>query len=85
MGNNRPYILSKVHHHVSGLAIFITVLSISLVGDGLNDAKSKLGSVESPHASTLTFGKSSRCNFEVQEGVAPVIDDVCLNLMQEKH
>ena len=39
MGNNRPYIL--LHGHTimyPGLAIFISVLSISLIGDGLNDA-----------------------------------------------
>ena len=63
MGNNRPYILQQGFTIMyPGLAIFITVLSISLVGDGLNDALNpKLRSVESPHASTLTFGKSSRC------------------------
>jgi peptide/nickel transport system permease protein len=39
MGNNRPYIL--LHGFTimyPGLAIFLTVLSISLIGDGLNDA-----------------------------------------------
>ena len=39
MGNNRPYILQQGFTIMyPGLAIFITVLSISLVGDGLNDA-----------------------------------------------
>ena len=39
MGNNRPYILQQGYTIMyPGLAIFITVLSISLVGDGLNDA-----------------------------------------------
>jgi len=39
MGNNRPYILMHGFTIVyPGLAIFITVLSISLIGDGLNDA-----------------------------------------------
>jgi len=39
MGNNRPYILQQGFAIMyPGLAIFITVLSISLVGDGLNDA-----------------------------------------------
>ncbi|MCH2303145.1 MAG: ABC transporter permease, partial [SAR324 cluster bacterium] len=39
MGNNRPYILQQGFNIMyPGLAIFITVLSISLVGDGLNDA-----------------------------------------------
>ena len=39
MGNNRPYILQQGFTIMyTGLAIFITVLSISLVGDGLNDA-----------------------------------------------
>ena len=38
MGNNRPYILQQGFTIMyPGLAIFITVLSISLVGDGLND------------------------------------------------
>ena len=39
MGNNRPYILQQGFTIMyPGLAIFITGLSISLVGDGLNDA-----------------------------------------------
>ena len=39
MGNNRPYILQQGFTIMyPGLAIFITVLSISLVGDGLNDS-----------------------------------------------
>ena len=39
MGNNRPYILQQGFTIMyPGLAIFVTVLSISLVGDGLNDA-----------------------------------------------
>lgn len=39
IGSNRPYILeSSFTVTVPGLAIFITVLAISLVGDGLNDA-----------------------------------------------
>jgi len=39
MGNNRPFILQHAFMIMyPGLAIFITVLSISLVGDGLNDA-----------------------------------------------
>jgi len=39
MGNNRPYILMHGFTIMyPGLAIFITVLSISLIGDGLNDA-----------------------------------------------
>ena len=39
MGNNRPYILQQGFTIMyPGLAIFITVLSISLIGDGLNDA-----------------------------------------------
>ena len=39
MGNNRPYILQQGFTIMyPGLAIFITVLSISMVGDGLNDA-----------------------------------------------
>lgn len=39
MGNNRPYILQHAFTIMyPGLAIFITVLAISLVGDGLNDA-----------------------------------------------
>jgi len=39
IGSNRPYILDASYTvTVPGLAIFITVLSISLIGDGLNDA-----------------------------------------------
>lgn len=39
IGSNRPYILdASFTVTVPGLAIFITVLAISLVGDGLNDA-----------------------------------------------
>ena len=39
MGNNRQYILLEGYILMyPGLAIFITVLAISLVGDGLNDA-----------------------------------------------
>ena len=39
MGNNSPFILQHAFMIMyPGLAIFITVLSISLVGDGLNDA-----------------------------------------------
>ncbi len=39
IGSNRPYILDAGYTvTVPGLAIFITVLAISLVGDGLNDA-----------------------------------------------
>ncbi len=39
MGNNRPHILQHAFTIMyPGLAIFITVLAISLVGDGLNDA-----------------------------------------------
>tara|TARA_B100001057_G_scaffold110932_1_gene109013 strand:- start:8971 stop:9861 length:891 start_codon:yes stop_codon:yes gene_type:complete len=39
IGSNRPYILDAGYTvTVPGLAIFITVLSISLIGDGLNDA-----------------------------------------------
>lgn len=39
IGSNRPYILdANFTVTLPGLAIFITVLSISLVGDGLNDA-----------------------------------------------
>ena len=39
MGNNRPFILQHSFTIMyPGLAIFITVLAISLVGDGLNDA-----------------------------------------------
>ena len=39
MGNNRPYILQQGFMIMyPGLAIFVTVLSISLIGDGLNDA-----------------------------------------------
>lgn len=39
IGANRPYILDASYTvTIPGLAIFITVLCISLVGDGLNDA-----------------------------------------------
>ena len=39
IGSNRTYILeSPFTVTIPGLAIFITVLAISLVGDGLNDA-----------------------------------------------
>ncbi len=39
IGSNRPYILDAGYTvTIPGLAIFITVLAISLVGDGLNDA-----------------------------------------------
>ena len=39
IGDNRPYILDAWWVvTLPGLAIFITVLSISLIGDGLNDA-----------------------------------------------
>jgi len=39
IGSNRPYILDASYIvTIPGLAIFITVLAISLVGDGLNDA-----------------------------------------------
>jgi peptide/nickel transport system permease protein len=39
IGSNRPYILdASFTVTIPGLAIFITVLAISLVGDGLNDA-----------------------------------------------
>ena len=39
VGDNRPYILDSVWGvTIPGLAIFLTVLAISLVGDGLNDA-----------------------------------------------
>ncbi len=39
IGSNRPYILDASYTvTIPGLAIFITVLAISLVGDGLNDA-----------------------------------------------
>ena len=39
IGSNRPYILDAGWTvAIPGFAIFITVLSISLVGDGLNDA-----------------------------------------------
>ena len=39
IGSNRPYILDAGFTvTIPGLAIFITVLSISLIGDGLNDA-----------------------------------------------
>jgi len=39
IGSNRPYILDATFTvTIPGVAIFITVLAISLVGDGLNDA-----------------------------------------------
>ena len=39
IGSNRPYILyASFTVTIPGLAIFVTVLSISLIGDGLNDA-----------------------------------------------
>ena len=39
IGSNRPYILDASYTvTVPGVAIFVTVLAISLVGDGLNDA-----------------------------------------------
>ena len=39
IGSNRPYILDASWTvTIPGLAIFVTVLAISLVGDGLNDA-----------------------------------------------
>lgn len=39
IGSNRPYIFDASYTvTIPGLAIFITVLAISLVGDGLNDA-----------------------------------------------
>ena len=39
IGSNRPYILDANYTvTLPGLAIFVTVLAISLVGDGLNDA-----------------------------------------------
>ena len=39
IGSNRPYILDAGWTVTfPGLAIFVTVLAISLVGDGLNDA-----------------------------------------------
>ena len=39
IGSNRPYILEAGFTvTIPGLAIFVTVLSISLIGDGLNDA-----------------------------------------------
>ncbi|MBX2839393.1 MAG: ABC transporter permease [Gammaproteobacteria bacterium] len=39
IGSNRPYILDASYTvTIPGLAIFVTVLAISLVGDGLNDA-----------------------------------------------
>jgi peptide/nickel transport system permease protein len=39
IGSNRPYILDAPFAvTIPGVAIFITVLSISLIGDGLNDA-----------------------------------------------
>ena len=45
IGSNRPYILDAGFTvTIPGLAIFVTVLSISLIGDGLNDALNpKLG------------------------------------------
>ena len=39
IGSNRPYILDASYTvTIPGIAIFVTVLAISLVGDGLNDA-----------------------------------------------
>ncbi|MGA1759599.1 MAG: ABC transporter permease, partial [Paracoccaceae bacterium] len=39
IGSNRQYILDASYTvTIPGLAIFVTVLAISLVGDGLNDA-----------------------------------------------
>jgi len=39
IGSNRPYILDATFTvTIPGVAIFVTVLAISLVGDGLNDA-----------------------------------------------
>ena len=39
IGSNRIYILDATYTvTIPGIAIFITVLAISLVGDGLNDA-----------------------------------------------
>ncbi len=39
IGSNRPYILdASFTVTIPGLAIFITVLAVSLIGDGLNDA-----------------------------------------------
>jgi peptide/nickel transport system permease protein len=39
IGSNRPYILdASFTVTIPGLAIFVTVLSISLIGDGLNDS-----------------------------------------------
>ena len=39
IGSNRTYILdASFTVTIPGLAIFVTVLSISLIGDGLNDA-----------------------------------------------
>jgi peptide/nickel transport system permease protein len=39
IGSNRPYILDAGFAvAIPGFAIFLTVLAISLVGDGLNDA-----------------------------------------------
>ena len=39
IGSNRPYILdASFTVTIPGMAIFVTVLAISLVGDGLNDA-----------------------------------------------
>jgi peptide/nickel transport system permease protein len=39
IGSNRQYILDASYTVTApGVAIFVTVLSISMVGDGLNDA-----------------------------------------------
>jgi peptide/nickel transport system permease protein len=39
IGNNRPYILAAWWAvTLPGVAIFLTVLAVSLIGDGLNDA-----------------------------------------------
>jgi len=39
IGSNRPYILDAGFAvAIPGFAIFLTVLAISLIGDGLNDA-----------------------------------------------
>ena len=39
IGSNRQYILDASYTvTIPGIAIFVTVLAISLVGDGLNDA-----------------------------------------------
>jgi len=39
IGNNRPYILVAWWAvTLPGVAIFLTVLAVSLIGDGLNDA-----------------------------------------------